>query len=308
MPDVTTLATGLQFPEGPIAMPDGSILLVEIKRRTITRVVPGSEPEVVVQLDGGPNGIAIGPDGACYVANNGGCFGWHDVMGLTLPGAFKPALYSGGRIERVDLATGEVTTLYTECDGRPLLAPNDLVFDVDGGFWFTDHGTRDGRHADRTGIYYATPDGSSITEVIHPIDAPNGVGLSPAGDRLYAAETHTGRVWSWPLAGAGRLAESDATPAGPPRGTLVAGLPGMQLLDSLAIDADGNICVATIINGGITVISPDGSSIEHVPLPDTLTTNICFGGDDLTTAYITCSSTGKLVSLPWPRPGLRLSF
>jgi gluconolactonase len=134
------------------------------------------------------------------------------------------------------------------------------------------------------------------------------VGLSPAGDRLYAAETHTGRVWSWPLAGAGRLAESDSTPGGPPRGTLVAGLPGMQLLDSLAIDGDGNICVATIINGGITVISPDGSSIEHVPMPDTLTTNICFGGEDLTTAYITLSSTGKLVSLPWPRGGLRLSF
>jgi gluconolactonase len=308
MSDVTTLATGLQFPEGPIAMPDGSVLLVEIKRRTITRVAPDGAAEVVVQLDGGPNGLAIGPDGAAYVCNNGGCFKWHEVMGLTLPGAFKEELYSGGRIERVDLGTGEVTTLYTECDGRPLRAPNDLVFDIDGGFWFTDHGTRDGRHADRTGIFYATPDGSSITEVIHPMDGPNGIGLSPAGDRLYAAETHTGRVWSWALAGPGTLAEADGTQGGPPRAKLVAGLPGMQLLDSLAIDGEGNVCVATIINGGITVISPDGTSIEHVPMPDTLTTNICFGGPDLTTAYITCSSTGTLVTTTWPRPGLRLSF
>ena len=127
MTDITTVASGLQFPEGPVAMPDGSILLVEIKRRTVTRVTPGGKPEVVAQLDGGPNGLAVGPDGALYICNNGGCFEWHEVMGLTLPGPFDAALYSGGRVERLDLDTGEVTTLYTECDGRPLRAPNDLV-------------------------------------------------------------------------------------------------------------------------------------------------------------------------------------
>ena len=308
MTDVTTIATGLQFPEGPVAMPNGSVLLVEIKRKTVTSITPDGHAEVVAQLDGGPNGLAIGPDGAAYICNNGGCFEWHEVMGLTLPGPFNPDLYSGGRIERLDLATGELTTLYTECDGRPLRAPNDLVFDIDGGFWFTDHGTRDGRNADRTGIFYAQPDGSSIAEVIHPLDAPNGIGLSPAGDRLYAAETHTGRVWAWNLDGAGTLAEADATPGGPPGGTLLAGLPGMQLLDSLAVDGAGNVCVGTLVNGGITVISPDGSSVEHLPMPDVLVTNICFGGDDLTTAYVTCSATGTLVSTTWRGPGLKLSF
>lgn len=308
MTEITTVASGLKFPEGPVATPDGSILLVEIKGRTVTRVTPGGATEVVAQLDGGPNGLAVGPDGAVYICNNGGCFEWRDVMGLTLPGPFNPDLYSGGRIERLDLATGEVTTLYTECDGRPLRAPNDLVFDVDGGFWFTDHGTRDGRHADRTGIYYAQPDGSSIAEVIHPLDAPNGIGLSPAGDRLYVAETHAGRVWSWPLSGAGTVAEADSTPGGPPGATLLAGLPGMQLLDSLAVDGAGNVCVGTLVNGGITVISPDGSSVEHLSMPDVLATNICFGGDDLTTAYITCSATGTLVSTTWRGPGLALSF
>ena len=82
----------------------------------------------------------------------------------------------------------------------------------------------------------------------------------------------------------------------------------MQLLDSLAVDSAGNVCVATIVNGGITVISPDGGKIEHVPMPDPLTTNVCFGGPDLRTAYVTLSATGKLVSLPWPRAGLRLAF
>ncbi|MFI5317910.1 MAG: SMP-30/gluconolactonase/LRE family protein, partial [Myxococcota bacterium] len=52
----------------------------------------------------------------------------------------------------------------------------------------------------------------------------------------------------------------------------------------------------------------DGSKLEHVPMPDPLTTNICFGGKDLRTAYVTLSATGKLVALPWPRAGLRLAF
>jgi gluconolactonase len=94
----------------------------------------------------------------------------------------------------------------------------------------------------------------------------------------------------------------------PNRGECVAGPAGLQYFDSLAVDSDGNVCVATILNGGITVISPDGSSVEHVPMPDPLTTNICFGGNDLRTAYITLSGTGRLVSMDWPRPGLRLNF
>jgi gluconolactonase len=76
----------------------------------------------------------------------------------------------------------------------------------------------------------------------------------------------------------------------------------------MAVDADGNVCVATIINGGITVISPDGSSVEHLPMPDLMTTNICFGGPDLRTAYITLSGTGKLVSTRWRTAGLKLAF
>jgi gluconolactonase len=68
------------------------------------------------------------------------------------------------------------------------------------------------------------------------------------------------------------------------------------------------MCVATIINGGITAISPDGKKIDHVPLPDPLTTNVCFGGKDMRTAYATLSGTGKLVAIEWPRPGLRLHY
>lgn len=309
--DVTTIATDLQFPEGPIAMDDGSILLVEIKRGTLTWLEADGGVRRRFELGGGPNGAAIGPDGKAYVCNNGGCFHWDDVMGLTVPG-HCPSTWSGGSIQRVDLDSGEVETLYTEstaADGSavPLRAPNDIVFDADGGFWFTDHGVRLERTSDRTGLHYASADGSSCREVVFPVDSPNGIGLSPDGSVLYAAETHAGRVFSWPLSGPGTLDEAQLNPAGPGGGSLLAGLPGMQLLDSLAVDGEGWVCVATLINGGITAISPDGETVEHTPFADPLVTNICFGGDDLRTAYITLSGTGQLVKTTWPRPGLALA-
>jgi gluconolactonase len=304
--DVTLVASGLEFPEGPIAMPDGSVLFVEIKRRTLSRVTVDGKVEVVAEPGGGPNGAAIGPDGACYLANNGGCFSWPVVHGLCLPGPV-PDDYGQGRIERVDLQTGEVSVLYTECDGHPLKAPNDLVFDAQGGLWFTDHGVRYARSQDRTGIYYCQPDGSSIKEVIFPANEPNGIGLSPHEDKVVFAETWTGRVFQYALTGPGEVA-----PVGPvDPSTCLAGLEGLQLLDSLAVQADGSVCAGTLVRGGITVIRPDGSS-RHMALPDEyfdpMTTNICFGGADLQTAYITLSGRGMLVSVPWPEPGLALNF
>ena len=303
MSQLREITSGLQFPEGPICEEDGSVLLVEIRRGTLTRVAPDGAKTVVAETGGGPNGAAIGPDGAVYVCNNGG-FEWHDVGDLTLPG-LQPADYSGGSLQRVDLASGRVDTLYTECDGHPLKGPNDLVFDAQGGIWFTDHGKQRERERDRTGVYYAQPDGSSIREAIFPLDSPNGIGLSPDGERLYVAETHTGRVFYWELEGPGQIRANALSQNG---GQLLAGLPGMQLLDSLAVDAEGNVCVATLVNGGITIISPDGSSIAHVATGDPLTTNIAFGGADLATAFITCSGTGRLLATPWKTPGLRLEF
>ena len=298
------IASGLKFPEGPIAMPDGSVLVVEIMRGTLSRVTLTGEVTVVAETGGGPNGAAVGPDGAIYVCNNGG-FEWHEVAGFTVPGN-QPASYSGGSIQRVDLGSGRVETLYTECDGHPLRGPNDLVFDVAGGFWFTDHGKIRDRERDRGGLYYAHPDGSLIREVVYPLDSPNGVGLSPDGTRIYVAETFTGRVWQWDVVRPGEVAEG--MPLAPGGGTLLAGLPGFQLLDSLAVDADGNVCVATLVNGGITVLSTFGEVLEHVATGDPLTTNICFGGRDGRTAFITCSGTGRLVAVEWARPGLKLVY
>lgn len=304
MTQIREIASGLRFPEGPVVLPDGDLVLVEIARGAVTRVGRDGKTSVVASPGGGPNGAALGPDGRLYVTNNGGSFTWHDVGGLCVPGPTPPD-HTGGRIERIDLATGKVEVLYDACDGRRLRGPNDLVFDRHGGFWFTDHGATQERTRDRTGVFYAKADGSAIREVVFPLDAPNGIGLSPGGDRLYVAETHTGRVWSWSVTGPGEIAKTPGF--GAAGGTLLVGLPGYQLFDSLAVDGAGHVCVATLVNGGITDVSPDGAAVVHVPLPDPLVTNLCFGGRDLRTAFVTLSGTGKLVAIDWPRPGLALA-
>ena len=302
--ELNVVATGLKFPEGPIAMPDGSVLVVEIARGTLSRVEPDGKVEVVAHTGGGPNGAAIGPDGHCYICNNGG-FDWVERRGRIFPGD-QAADYTGGRIERVNLATGEVQTVYEAAGGVRLCGPNDIVFDADGGFWFTDHGKNRPRDRDRTGVFYAKADGSHIEEAIFPLEAPNGVGLSPTGDELYVAETPTGRLWAWPLSGPGQLAGERADR--PDGGRLLRGRQGYFLFDSLAVAADGGVCIATIIDGGVTTVYPDEREPKFVPMPDRLTTNVCFGGEDLSTAYITLSSTGQLVSMPWDTPGAPLNY
>jgi gluconolactonase len=295
---------GLQFPEGPVAMSDGSIVLVEVRRGTLTRVLPDGRHEIIARLGGGPNGAAIGPDGAMYVCNNGGAWEWQPGE-PHLPGGPVPE-YLGGSIQRVDLGTGNFTTLYDVCDGKPLNSPNDIVFDSTGGFWFTTLGYFDGENRRLGAVYHARPDGMSIVRWRNGASgliSPNGVGLSPDGRRLYVADCMIGRLYEFDVPVPGVMApQASMAP-----GRVVSTLPGFQWLDSLAVEADGRICVATIWNGGVTVFAPEGAS-EHLPFPDPVTTNICFGGADMRDAWVTCASTGRLFKTRWPRPGLKLAF
>jgi gluconolactonase len=294
--EVEVLARGLSFPEGPVAMADGSVVLVEVTAGRLSRIGSDGEISLVAAVRGGPNGAAVGPDGAIYVCNNGG---------MTRESATFAA------IQRVDPDSGQVDVLYTSCDGQSLQAPNDLLFDERGNFWFTDF------RGDA--IYYASPDGSSITCAIGRVPSPNGIGLSPDGGVVYWAQTSTRQVHRRRLSGPGQMVESPRHDVRslmrgdtPDPWTLVAGLPGSQELDSLAVEGSGAVCVGTLLDSGVTVIQPDDGSYEKHTLPghlaDGAVTNICFGGSDMRTAYITCSVTGRLISCRWPRPGLQLAF
>jgi gluconolactonase len=305
---IRELATGLQFPEGPVALDDGSVLLVEIARGTLSRVLPDGTVQVVADLGGGPNGAAIGPDGAVYVCNNGG-FRWHREDDGCLRPIGQADDYAGGRIERVDLATGRFERLFDSVDGVPLRGPNDLVFDAHGGFYFTDLGKVRPTEIDRGGVFYGHADGRSASVIARPVMTPNGIALSPDGHTLYYAETEGARLWAFDLDGPGS-ARKEGWPS-PHGGRMLAASPGgtYQRFDSMAVDAFGNLCIATLIHGGITVISPDGRTASHIALPDRYTTNLCFGGKDRRTAYVTLSGSGRLIAIDdWPVPGLALHF
>ena len=297
------VATGLRFPEGPVAMDDGSVIVVEIAAGRITRVKQDGRTQSVAKPGGGPNGLAIGSDGALYVCNNGGNFEFTKRQGLLIPG-HTPPTHAGGRIERVEIGSGKVEVLYDSCDGARLIAPNDIVFDTAGGFWFTDHGSTTHEHRTHGALYYAKADGSKITRVLRELITPNGVGLSPDGNTVYYAETFTARLWSLPLTKPGKPAKVEGfTP-----GIFVGAFPGIAYFDSLGVQADGGVCVATILAGGITTFWPGTKRVKHTSLPDPLVTNICWGGESMRTAYITASGTGKLVAAEWPKAGLRLNY
>lgn len=305
------VTAGLEFPEGPVALPDGSLLVCEVRGGRVTRVQPDGERRCCADTGGGPNGAAIGPDGAVYVCNNGGSR-WADrPWPYPDPGAVHlllPAGHAdegpGACIQRIVLATGKVERLYDSCGGEPLQRPNDIVFDNEGGLWFTDTGSGSARSREFGKVFYAATDGLFINEVVHPLEMPNGIGLSPDGKTLYVVETRTRRLWACTLDGPGKVRSRRGLATIPSGGPLNFGG-----CDSLCVDADGNVIVATIGTGGLTIISPEGDLLAHVPVDDPMTTNACFGGPDLRTLFVTAGSTGELLAFDgWPVPGLPLAF
>jgi gluconolactonase len=315
--DFRVITTGLQYPEGPVYQKDGSVLVVEIQGQKLTQVMPDGTKQTVANLGGGPNGAAIGPDGAVYVCNDGG-LDFMEVGKVAVP-TFQPANYVTGSIQRVDGSS--FSTLYSQCDGQNLRSPDDLCFDATGSFWFTDWGKTRPTDRDITGVYYAAPDGSKITQFpyLRGRQAPNGIALSPDDSRLYVAETYNRWIVYWELSAPGVIKPNPNTLDG--SYLLTAEIPGQGTLDSMAVDEEGNVYVATMlpqgprpdVPGGITVVSPGGKVLHFIELvvagqPEPLPSNICFGGPDRKTAFITLAGTGRLVSCEMKIPGKPLHF
>jgi gluconolactonase len=332
------IAHGLGYPEGPVWCKDGTILLVEIHAQCLSRIHPDGSREQLVAIPGGPNGAAIGPDGALYICNDGG-FDWLGLpFGAKQPSLWvtttQPADYSGGKLQKFDPGTGALSDVCTQTATPPayppglpawnppyaLRGPDDLVFDAQGGCWFTDWGKQRPRDRDITGVYYLAPDGVTLRQAIYPLNSPNGIALSPDGAWLYVALSFERRVLKYEVAPNGTFKPNPRTLDG---SYLVTGdFRGCSVLDSMAVDQQGNLYVATMVpqgsdptvNGGITVIAPDGTVLDYVEilLPDQtpvpLPSNICFGGADMKTAFITCGGTGQLISMPAQVPGLKLAF
>lgn len=301
--EFTVVAEGLAFPEGPVWLDDGSILVTEIAAGRITRVTRDGRKQPVATPGGGPNGAAIGPDGALYVTNNGG-FRWANVGGMLIPGAAADD-YETGRIERIDLATGRVERVVSAVDGHRLSGPNDLVFAADGSFWFSDLGKSFPRHREHGGLYWVSADGTCVRCAVYGPHL-NGVGLSPDGGTIYGALTEERLILAFAITGPG---EVEAPLLGALPGRVVASFPGRTLLDSMAMLASGRIAQATLVEqSGIATVDPATGAFETTAFPDLLTTNIAFGGADMRDAAICLSASGRLVVARWPEPGLKLAF
>ena len=150
MSELRVVATGLCFPEGPVAMRDGSVVLVEIERQTVSRVLPDGTVKVIAAPAAGRTALAIGPDGAFYVCNNGG-FAWRLGGEPVPPGHGVVRLRQRPRSSVSIRRPARSRVLYDDCGANKLNGPNDIVFDTHGGFYFTDLGKTRARDRDHGG-------------------------------------------------------------------------------------------------------------------------------------------------------------
>ncbi len=276
------VATGLRFPEGPAFDRDGRLYVVELGAGQISRIDLDGHCEVFAKPGGGPNGSQFGPDGRLYVANNGGFRG-----------------EERGRIEVIE-PDGTVETLLDEVDGEPLHRPNDLGFDPDGNFYFTDPiwPERDQTAAASAPGHIVFCDTLGRAHRIHTgLLFPNGIAVAPSGDRLIVCETGTGKLHAFEIIAPGSV--------GPPRVFCDLGARGEP--DGFAFDDQGNLLVCGHGTGRIHVFSPEGGrATDHLVFEDAAVTNVCFGGPDRSTLFVTESGLGRVVSREWQRPGMIL--
>jgi gluconolactonase len=246
------ITDGLGWPEGPMIMPDGSVVLVESYRSQVTIVGTDRKPRRLAYVSGAPNSCVLGSGGELYVCQNGGTTGPWRAAEMTTPS-----------IQRVRENAAAVIIL-AEVDGIALNGPNDLVFHPDGRLIFTDPGTYNPADPDPSYIFALAPDGAASVVVAFP-DAvfPNGIAVEADGSIVWD-ESYTGHVRR--LTPDGAIEDLGRMPGDNP------------ILDGMAVGADGRLYVTDLVAGGIHVLAPDGEVKGFIPC-GRAPTNCVFSGE-----------------------------
>jgi gluconolactonase len=259
----TLLASNLGFPEGPVVMPDGSIVFCDGNIGELLRW-DGNGVTSFATTGGSPWGAVLGSDGAVYVTQGGNVPGSGDLSAI--PG-----------IQRVN-SDGSVELLSSEIGGHTLAGPNDLAFGRDGRLWFTDSGTeQDDRFPEEErapGRLFALGAGG-VGEFLmeRPGVYPNGIAFDADG-RLYWTESMAHRVCM--------LDNGEVT--------TFCQLSDGHVPDGMAFAEDGRLFVCTTISGGVTVLSAGGEVLEEINL-DAHATNCIFDGPSL---YVTATKVSEI--------------
>jgi gluconolactonase len=285
-------STGLRLPEGPVVLPDGSWLVVEMDRERgcVTHISRDGQTKRAVARTGRPNGLAVDKNGAIWVAES-------ETQALL-------CLSLDGKIEVVA----------TACDGDPFLWPNDLCFGPDGAVYLTDSGARrqelmlgpghrrdygsvnwDGR------VYRVNPETGNVRKLDSGFCFTNGIAFGPDG-YLYVNEMITSMVYRYRWCDGGGTGPREAFGNANPSPTA----DGFQGTDGMAFGADGKLYVALFGRGSIAAMNAEGAVVEHIPTLGRFPTNVAFGLPGEHRIFVTEDQLGQIEVFDVATGGLEL--